>query len=207
MSRRTIILVVLSIIMLGAGGVRWMFLRGEPSAELRVVLWPQPEALSAFTLVDQRRQSFNLERLKGKWTFIFFGYTHCPDICPVGLTVLSAIYKRIKNLNPEAASNTQTVFVSVDPERDTPELLSDYVAYFNPEFWGVSGSVPEIDKFTRQLHAAYIKEPPGPSGGYLVGHTSTFFLIDPEARLYAFFSQPQIPETIVGQYLEIRSLN
>ncbi|MCP4041382.1 MAG: SCO family protein [Gammaproteobacteria bacterium] len=177
----------------------------DASPELQGVLWPEPKQLLSFELMDQERRPFTTESLKGKWTMLFFGYTYCPDICPMAMSVLKMITTRLEQF-PEIAADTQVVFVSVDPERDPPEKLAEYTAYFNRDFIGVTGSVKEIDALAKQIGAGYIKEPPAPSGDYLIAHSSTIFLIDPQVRLYAVFSQPHDPETIVGQYEKIRSL-
>ncbi len=177
----------------------------ETPPELQGVLWPQPKQLTAFNLMDQDRAPFTLEQLKGKWTFLFFGYTYCPDVCPTALSVLRVIHGRLEQF-PEVAADVQVAFVSVDPQRDTPEKLSVYMAYFNREFIGATGMVAEIDALANQMGAGYIKEPPGPLGDYLITHASAIFLVDPRGRLFAVFSQPHDPETIVGQYRKIRTL-
>lgn len=173
--------------------------------ELQAVLRPAPKPLQAFELTDQYRQPFNLERLRGKWSFVFFGYTYCPDICPTTLSTLTGVMKRLQ-ADPQGGSNIQVVFVSVDPQRDTPEVLKDYLKYFNESFVGVTGAQRDIDMFTHQFGAGYMKEPEAASGEYLVSHTSSVFLVDPHGRLLAAFSPPHDPAIIVDQFRQIRSL-
>ena len=176
-------------------------------AELEGVLRPDFRPLLPFRLTDQHNRPFDEKRLQGKWTFVFFGYTSCPDICPTTLNVLSGVYA---SLPENTAADTQVVFVSVDPARDTPEKLAEYVSYFNRDFIGASGDKQQIDAFSRQFGAGYIIErenpdAPGTENGYTVSHTSAIFLLDPSGRLVAIFSQPHQVTTIVSLYNRIRA--
>jgi protein SCO1/2 len=173
--------------------------------ELQAVLRPAPVPLQDFELLDQRQQPFDLQRLQGKWSFVFFGYTFCPDICPTTLSTLTGIMRRLADDPPEGAG-IQVVFVTVDPARDTPDVIDKYMEYFDPAFIGVTGAQPDIDGLTRQFGAGYIAEPETAPGQYLVSHTSSIFLVDPHGRLLAGFSPPHHPDTIVGQFRQIHSL-
>ena len=99
------------------------------------------------------------------------------------------------------------IFVSVDPKRDTAEGLAEYVSFFNKDFIGVTGTSDEIKSLAKQFLAAYILEPADKTGNYLVSHTSSIFLVDPELKLLAKFSAPLIAETITEQYLKIHNMN
>ena len=176
----------------------------SPPQELFGVLRPEPKPLTSFKLIDQNRTPFNKERLLDKWTFLFFGYTYCPDICPSTLSVLSMVYNELDEGTGEKGE-TQVLFVSVDPERDTPEKLSGYMAYFNKEYIAVTGEKSDIDSFAQQNGARYILEQETSPGEYLVSHTSAIFLIGPQARLVATFSQPHDAATILEQYRKISS--
>lgn len=204
---QTFLKIALLITLLAIGGIIGLlvFQWQPPSSALPGVLWPSPKPLQPFSLTDQHQQPFTLERLKGKWSFLFFGYTYCPDICPTALSTLKIVDEGLKQkLTPPL--NTQMVFVSVDPQRDTPDKLAQYVAYFNKEFLGVTGKVEEIDNLVRQVGAGYMKQPGNSENEYQINHTATFFLIDPEGRLVAGFSPPQVPDTVVSQFLQIRGL-
>jgi protein SCO1/2 len=173
--------------------------------ELQSVLRPEPKPLQAFSLTDQYQQPFNLEHLQEKWSFVFFGYTYCPDICPTTLSTLTRVVRKLQN-DPQSPANIQVVFVSVDPQRDTPEVIEGYLKYFNEAFVGITGAQQGIDSLTRQFGAGYIKEPDTTPGQYLVSHTSSIFLIDPHGRLLASFSPPHDTSTIVDQFWQIRAL-
>ncbi len=172
-------------------------------AELEGILRPEFRPLQPFELTDHKGAVFNQQRLQGKWTFVFFGYTSCPDICPTTLYVLNSVMDLLENTTAEVQTDTQTVFVSVDPERDTTELLANYVPYFNSTFIGATADKTEIDRLTRQFGAGYIIEPETSPGQYAVAHTSAIFLVDPSARLVASFSQPHYAENIALQYARI----
>lgn len=150
-----------------------------------------PRSLTSFKLIDQRRHDFGLDQFKGKWSLVFFGYTNCPDVCPNTLGVLKQAYIDMQALKMELP---QVVFVSVDPARDEPELLSDYVYYFDPSFVGVTGKKDQIDNLAKQLSAVYLKAA-GASGDmkkddYLYDHSAAILLVNPKAEFQAVFTAP-----------------
>ena len=200
----TLILFLFWALLLGAVFL-WMQPDKAPPPDLRAVLRPTPKPLQAFTLTDQDNAPFGLDALKGKWNFVFFGYTYCPDICPTTLSVLARAMKTLRT-TPRAPSNLQVVFVSVDPQRDTPALLKKYLAYFNPAFRGITGEQQAIDALTRQFGAGYLKDAETAPGVYQVSHTSSNFLVDPRGRLVATFAPPHAPDRLVEQFLQIQAL-
>ena len=137
--------------------------------------------------MDHKGTLFERQRLQGKWTFLFFGYTHCPDICPLALASLADLFTRLKTV-PDALQKAQGVFVSVDPGRDNVELLNQYISYFNANFIAVTGHQVEIFNLTRQLGADYFIHPEeDEAGNYLVGHTADIFLLNPNGELQTRF--------------------
>jgi len=171
-------------------------------AELQAVLWPEPRQLTAFELLKAGGGTLDLTQLADNWTLLFFGYTSCPDVCPMTLSVMKAVYDNLAK-HPQVQANTQIIFVSVDPDRDSPEHIAKYVAYFDENFIGATGSVEAIDKFTRQLSAGYVKEEPTEDGAYQVNHTGSIYLIGPQQRVHGAFSTPHKPKAMTEQYLEI----
>jgi protein SCO1/2 len=141
--------------------------------------------------------------LQGKWSFVFFGYTFCPDVCPTTLAAFRDVHARLAD-TPALFSNVQFVLVSVDPERDTPARLREYVTYFGEDFLGVTGTNDQLDQITRAVGAVYAKVDDGASGNYLVDHTASVFLVDPEGRLHAVFSAPLEPAQVVSALAKIR---
>ena len=123
--------------------------------------------------------------LLGHWTLLFFGYTQCPDVCPGTLGMLSEALRGLGDQPPP-----QVLFISVDPARDTPALLAQYVPSFDPRFVGAAGSDTGLAELVRHLGVRYERHAPGAAGQYTVDHTASVFLLDPQARLKAVFSPP-----------------
>ena len=177
----------------------------ERPAELEGVLRPDFRLLHPFKLTDHNNAVFDEKRLQGKWNFVFFGYTSCPDVCPATLYVLKSVHGLLVDETGKIPDDMQVVFISVDPARDTPEKLADYITYFNKDFIGATADKTEIDKLTKQFGAGYMFEEETADDVYNVAHTSAIFLVDPFGRLAASFSQPHQPTTIVSQYKKIRT--
>jgi protein SCO1 len=200
-SRRLIIALLLTVTCLALGYVVGEVVNRTNKStpvppELQSSLWPEPRALQAFELLDQNEVVFNRDRLIGKWTLMFFGYTHCPDICPDTLSVMQHALAQWST-KESSHSMTQVVFVSVDPERDSLESLGSYVTYFDKRFIGITGKVENLDSLARQLNVMYLRESTGSIPGvYTMTHTSSILVIDPQARLYARFSPPHDPASI-----------
>jgi protein SCO1/2 len=170
-----------------------------------VTLFPEPKPLTAFALTDHRHRVFDLASLKGKWSFLFFGFTHCPDVCPTTLAVLARVRDNIAR-NAAGAEDIQFVFVSVDPNRDTPGNLRQYVEYFDTTFLGVTGDNAQIGNLAGQLGAAYeVAITPGMEN-YPVYHTAAVFLVDPQARYHAVFTPPHDAEAIGKRFKVVREL-
>lgn len=165
-------------------------------------IFPVAKTIDNFTLTNQMGNQVNLDLFRHNWSLVFVGYTHCPDICPTTMAVMSEVtgYMKEENIEPP-----QIIFLSIDPERDTAELLKDYVTYFNPDFTGLTGQKTEIDRLTRQLNAVYQKAP-GLSGkitddDYLMDHSSALMLMNPDAKLQSVLTAPHTPGTIIESIL------
>ena len=167
------------------------------------LMWPQPKTLQSFTTVDQDGRTFGLENLQGKWSFLFFGYTNCPDICPITLSVFNSIYEKLETMGN--SENLQMVFVSVDPARDNSEQLKQYVSYFNKDFIGLGGNLEQVSELTSQMGIAFFHEPASAEGDYLVDHAASVFLVDPQGRVIAIMSAPHQAEDIISRFNEIRT--
>lgn len=178
-----------------------------PPEEIEDYLFWQAKDLTDFKLMGANSKTFGLNDLKGKWSFIFFGYTHCPDVCPVTLSTMGKAFKIIEQ-TPAAYQEIQGVFISVDPIRDTPESLKEYASYFNNKFTGITGDNVQLDAVARQMSALYTihpNEPGKPSDTYLVSHNATIFLVDPKGRLFGRFPPPQAPQEIADAFMKIRT--
>ncbi|MCG6872485.1 MAG: SCO family protein [Gammaproteobacteria bacterium] len=173
---------------------------GSDLSQLRATVLP-PRPPAPFALVDHNGTVFDNQRLVGHWTLMFFGYTNCPDVCPTTLQTL----KQVSALLPEA-ERPQVVFVSVDPGRDTPELLNKYVTYFNPRFLGVTGELQAISDFTRDLGVMFRHDPPKQRGGmYTVDHSAGLLLFNPDGQWRAYFAAPHKAEEIAREFRVIRA--
>ena len=170
-----------------------------------ITLFPDPKPLTAFALTDHKNRVFDLASLKGKWSFLFFGFTHCPDICPTTLAVLARARDNIAK-NTVGADGIQFVFISVDPNRDTAGKLGQYVDYFDTTFLGVTGDNAQIGNLAGQLGAAYqVAIKPGMEN-YPVYHSAAVFPMDPRARYHAVFTPPHDAETISRRFKVVREL-
>ncbi|NWG25200.1 MAG: SCO family protein [Pseudorhodoplanes sp.] len=154
---------------------------------------PQVSTASAvggpFELTDQNGNTITDESLKGRPFLIFFGFTHCPDICPTALFEMSEI---LTKLGPDAGK-INALFVTVDPERDTPARLKDYLSSFNPQLRGVTGSAEALDKMLKS-YRVYYKKVPLKDGDYTMDHTALVYLMDKQGRFVAPFNIKRTPE-------------
>ena len=170
-----------------------------------MTLFPDPKPLTAFALTDHRNRVFDPASLKGKWSFLFFGYTHCPDICPTTLAILARARDNIAK-SAAGAEDIQIVFISVDPNRDTADKLKQYMTYFHATFLGVTGKNVQIANLAGQLGAAYqVAITPGMEN-YPVYHSAAVFLVDPQAQYHAVFTPPLDAETISARFKVVREL-
>ncbi len=157
--------------------------------------------LPKFVLEDHFGNGFTNKNLKNQWSLVFFGYTHCPDICPTTLSLLNQVDQVLKKESD--IDKPRIIFISVDPERDTIEQLTDYVTYFNPEFIGVTGSMENLQVLTKSLGIVFGKEGDDESNDYEVYHSARILLVDPKARLKALFSSPYDVNQIASDYIKI----
>lgn len=145
----------------------------------------KPEAGPFLTLTDHTGKPRSLADFRGKVVVLFFGYTHCPDVCP---TTMSELASAMKQLGPEAAKQVQVLFVSVDPERDPPELLAKYVPAFDPSFIGLSGSPAEVAAVADRFKIVYQKVKGSDEKNYTVDHSAGSYIFDKTGKLRLFVS-------------------
>jgi protein SCO1/2 len=161
---------------------------------------PVPRDIAAFHLTDQRGNVFDNESLRGHWSMLYFGFTSCPDVCPVTMSALAQAEKKLAEAGEtDLLSQLRVYLVSVDPERDTPEVLARYVEAFSPQFTAVTGSLDEVADFGKQLNVAFMKVP-GPDGGYVIDHTGNIVVVNPQGHYHAFMKLPHEPDRIVLAY-------
>ena len=178
--------------------------RPEPPALGRGTLLPDAKPVTEFQLTDHHGQPFTLENLKHNWTFAFFGYTHCPDVCPTSMAMLAQVRGNLEKLDV-LDKLPQVVFVSVDPERDSTTLLSEFVPYFHPDFIGARGDAQNTLNLTRQLGILYGKAEDSTAEDYLVDHSAAIILFDPDGAFRAVFGIPHDPALIAKDFLAIKT--
>jgi protein SCO1 len=170
-----------------------------------ITIFPAPKALTDFVLIDDKNQVFDLASLKGKWSFLFFGFTHCPDICPTTLAVLARAREQIAK-QVAGVDEVQFVFISVDPNRDTAEKLGQYASHFDRRFLGVTGDDAQIGNLAGQLGVAYGVAIAPEQENYPVYHSTAVFLLDPRARYHAVFTPPHDAGAISERFKVVREL-
>jgi protein SCO1 len=173
----------------------------ELPAHARVLTTPRP--VPDVPGLDHAGNAFGRADLEGRWTLAFFGFTHCPDICPATLQVLAGARRLLDDLPPQ--DRPAVIMISVDPGRDSPARLAEYVPFFHPEFRGVAVPAQHLPELTRSFGAAYAYSPQG-EGGYTVDHTASLFLIDRQARVAAVFPTPHTSEGIAADLRRIIKL-
>lgn len=135
-----------------------------------------------------------LSAYRGKVVLLYFGYTFCPDVCP---TALSLLAQAMSGLTPDELKNIQGIFISIDPERDTMEVLKAYSPFFHPQIVGASGTVEQVANVAQQYGASYMKQKPDSDGRYAVDHSSFTYVIDTEGKLSAVLAHGTPPQKIV----------
>jgi protein SCO1/2 len=188
--RLTVAALLVFIAIVIAGFVHRISLpRVMTEAEMKInglYLHQTPRNIGDFSLIDHHGNAFNPERLKDRWSLVFFGFTYCPDICP---TTMAFLNEFVAALEDTEAEDIQVVMVSVDPARDTVEKLAGYVPFFNPDFIGVTGDFLDIHRFATALNTPFRKVP-GQGESYQVDHSSNIVLINPRGDYHGFFKAP-----------------
>jgi len=187
MQSRNIIIALVLGIAIAAGFALSLRDAREPVVSLTATVLPAGNELPDFALFDQYGAAAGRSVFEGQWDVVFFGFTNCPDICPATMTVLGQARRELdaRGQNPLP----RIVLVSVDPERDTPEAMARYVAYFGDDNLGLTGELAEVRKLTDALGVFFQKA--GADGeAYGVDHSTVVLVIDPEGRLKALFSAP-----------------
>jgi protein SCO1/2 len=186
------------LLIMGAGAFLVLSLHETPRGAAGTLL---ASAIGGpFRLVDQNGKTVTDADLKGKWSLVYFGYTHCPDACP---TALNDIAIALDELGPQRSA-VRPVFVTVDPERDTPAVLKSYVTAFDAPILALSGTPEEIAQAAKGYRVYYAKHPEA-GGDYSMDHSSVIYVMDPEGRFTASFSQENSPEEIAERLKKLLS--
>ncbi|MBV9882675.1 MAG: SCO family protein [Sphingomonadaceae bacterium] len=152
-----------------------------------------------FTLTDQNGRRVSDRDFAGKYRLVYFGYTFCPDVCPVDMQVIGAGLRRFEAEDGARAAKVQPIFISVDPARDTPDVLRRFVAAFHPRLLGLTGSEAEIAQVAREYRIFYQRGEASPGGGYMVNHTRMAVLYGPDGKPIAIVPSDQGPEGVAAE--------
>lgn len=187
-----VLYVVVALVALVTGVLLFSQFSQQPKPE-HALYYQQAREIKPFEMLDHNGEGFSNAQLTGKWSWIFLGYTSCPDVCPTTLQELNFIYDDLKAIDP----NTQVILVSADPKRDTTERLAGYIKYFNKEFIAVNGGHEVLFPFARNLGLMYAINDgeQAENGMYMVDHSASMVLINPEGRIAAIFQ----PNQVLGQ--------
>ena len=180
-------------LVLGAGAYAWQASR--PGERIMASDDGRPDIGGAFRLVDQNGQAVDERLLRGKWTAVFFGFTYCPDFCPATLQTLEAATAALGR----DAGDLQVVFISVDPERDTPAALKDYTANFDIPggMHALTGTPEQVDAAAKAWRAYYRRKGEGPD--YTVDHFTSIYLMDPRGRFARLVPHGLTPQQTAGE--------
>jgi len=152
-----------------------------------------------FTLTNQDGKQVTDRDFAGKYRIVYFGYTFCPDVCPVDVRNIGLGLSAVEKSDPALGAKIVPIFISVDPARDTPAVLKSFVANFHPRMVGLTGSAPAVDAVAKEYAVYYKKGELTPGGGYMVDHARATYLMDPEGKPLALLPQDQSPEAIAAE--------
>jgi cytochrome oxidase Cu insertion factor (SCO1/SenC/PrrC family) len=160
-----------------------------------VQLAPGASLGGPFSLVDETGQAVTERSFAGRWMLVYFGFTYCPDVCP---TELGTIAAALDALGPDAAERVVPVFISVDPQRDTPDAMADYVSRFHPRMRGLTGTPEQIADVARRYRVYYARARGAGTTDYLVDHSSFIYLVGPDGRVRALYRPEMRPEDMAA---------
>lgn len=191
-----------------------------PVTEAAFVL-PEAATINGLSLTHVELGRYDLEAIQGQWSLLFFGYTHCPDVCPTELFMLAEMMRAIEQ-DPDVVSQApQVVFVSVDPNRDSLQHLQQYAGFYHSSFIGVTGGQATIDRLCNSMGVFYERVyyqdgkvldldpatavPAGLEDSYLINHSASIFLVNPAGKLHAIFTPPHDPNKMIRDLAAIQA--
>lgn len=198
--KRITVLVILAFIAFVLGLFYGHHMQKPLAQRVDATLVSPPHPLAPFQLTNDEGKPFTNQNLQNHWTLLFFGFTHCGNICPTNMAALEQTYTKIQ---ADRQQPPQVVFVSIDPKRDSAKAIKHYVTAFNPNFQGVTGTPAELSKLTGDLGILFMKiqqSDPEMNANYQLDHSGTILLIDPQGRWVAAFAMPHDPANIAHDF-------
>ncbi len=189
---RLTVLLLVAVVSLFFVAIVLKFVNEKPDVkaileENNTLLFSSPRLLPTVALTRHDGTGFTTEQFKGAWNLINFGYTFCPDICPTNMMLLGQVARQLEE---EQKPMPQVYMVTVDPARDTPDLLKGYISYFNPTFKALSGDESVIASLARQLNNLFSRAPGGDDDVYFVDHSDNMAILNPEGQFVGIFRPP-----------------
>jgi len=182
---------------------------------------PKASTILDFELIHPQLGKYDLDSIKGKWSFIFFGYTRCPDVCPTELFMMAEMMRKIEENPSVEIRPPQVVLISLDPQQDTQELLQQYAGSYHPSFIGVTGKQSNVDRLAKSMGvfservyhlngSVLIFDPQegileGLENSYLINHATSIFLVNPNGKLHAVLSAPHQPDVMIRDFATIQN--
>lgn len=188
---------LIAAIVLGSALAAGIFVAARlqtPASLTTAFLLPTPTSLPDFSLLDQEGNTVTRDTFRNHWNLVFFGFTHCPDICPTTLQILAAAKTELAAAGQQPLP--RIVLVSVDPERDSPDVIGRYVDHFGVGNLGVTGQLEELKKLTSGL-GIYFEKQAGDENNYAVDHSAAVLVINPQGEFHALFSGPHEVQNFV----------
>jgi protein SCO1/2 len=176
-----------------AGGLLWHESENVPGLG-RTVVTGQAQVGGPFRLTDQTGKSVSDRDFRGRAMLIYFGYSFCPDVCPTTLQVMADAIGKLG----DKAGRITPVFITIDPERDTPKVLKDYMSAFGPNFVGLTGSAAEIKKVEKE-YRVYAEKKPLKGGNYGMDHSSVLYLMGPDGKLVTYYDEAISPDNLAKE--------
>lgn len=193
--RTNLVVTLLLTAIVGGAGFVYLALNDQNRSPAYATVLPTAQSLPPFDLIDENGNVFGREALRGTWSLLFFGFTHCPDICPATLQQLSLARARLQDAGGEGL--LQIVLVSVDPERDTPAALKAYTSHFAADITSITGNIEELKKLTSAT-GVYFAKSAITEDGYNIDHSAVILVINPDAEFHALFSAPYTVDQLVA---------
>jgi len=206
----TPLLIIVAVIAMSAG--LWLAQSSSTRTDtikppaIQGAIYSSDKSIRPFKLLNHLGNEFTNKNFNGKWSIIFVGYTHCPDVCPTTLSLMADVYRE---MSQQKITPPNVIFLSVDPERDTVDIMKNYVEYFNSQFTGVTGTLSEIKNLSQDLNAVYRKAA-GLNGkitedDYLMDHSSALILLNPKGNLQAILTAPHTLGSVIDSILKTRA--
>lgn len=195
----TFIIFAILALVLGFGVNRYHSVKTQITPPIAATNIDQPQLIPEFHLMNGLGKPFTNHNLKGHFSILFFGFTHCQSTCPLTMAMLTQIYSGLKI---EKLPLPQVIFITLDPKRDTPKAVNAYVKAFNPNFIGLTGPIAGIQQLSKQLGVVYIQaqQSKDPENNYQIDHSGTLYLVNPQGKLVAIFSPPHDAASIKQDY-------